>query len=96
MVLNRRMREAGHAISLIRSVLRNDWDPIGVSEESPDEYESYVMRLYTAAAMARDLQVLCAELAMIELNEMCLNPTMRLFNRRHEVAQKILDSAFME
>jgi len=94
--MSKRMREAGPAISSIRNVLRDDWDPIGVSEESPDEYESYVMRLYNVTTRTRSLEILCAELAMIEISEMGLPPTQRLFNRRPEVAQKILDCCFSD
>lgn len=94
--MSKRMREAGPAISSVRKVLRDDWDPIGVSEESPDEYESYATRLYDVATRTRSLELLCAELAMIEISEMCLIPTQRLFNRRPEVAQKILDCCFSD
>jgi hypothetical protein len=30
----------------IRSVLNNDWDPIGVADDVPDEYDSYIGVLY--------------------------------------------------
>lgn len=90
------MREAGPAISSVRSVLRDDWDPIGVSAESPDEYDSYAVRLYDVATRTRSLELLCAELARIEIAEMCLMPTQRLFNRRPEVSQKLLDCCFLD
>ena len=34
-------------LEAIKRILRFDWDPIGVGEISPDEYDGYAMHLFT-------------------------------------------------
>jgi hypothetical protein len=46
------------SVRKIRTILANDWDPIGVGGESVDEYDSYIMPIYAILREARSEEAL--------------------------------------
>ena len=73
----------------IRTILLNEWDPIGVSQipEAQDEYDSYVGELHRLLITHADRHVLVAHLWRIETQHMGLSG-----NRQHTdgIVQRLL------
>jgi hypothetical protein len=75
-------------LEAIKRILRCDWDPIGIGEESGDEYDSYAMRLFTFLnenSSERDVE---AYLNWAETENMGLS---RPSGMAAEIATKVMD-----
>ena len=61
----------------IRSVMLQDWDPIGVGEidEARDEYDSYIAPVYRILVGTRSVDELAECLSRIEREEMGIGPS---------------------
>lgn len=75
----------------IRQLLLKYWDPIGIEgiPEAPDEYDSYIPRIYRILLGTRSEQDLIECLSGIERNEM--GGAWGIPERRIIAAQKLLD-----
>ena len=71
----------------IRSVLNNDWDPIGVADIVDDEYDMYIGSIYGLLASDASEQAIAEHLLSIELERMELKGT--LMSRLLEVAARL-------
>ncbi len=80
----------GASLRAIRSVLLQDWDPIGVRgiPEAQDEYDSYAFPLYTLLRQGPSEKALVDHLFRLETGHMGLTR----FGRRHlkPVVHKLL------
>lgn len=81
----------GHA--LIREILLNEWDPIGVSEfpEAADEYDSYVPEIYGLLVRRETVQKLVDYLWWLATEHMGLCGDRQ---RTQQIAERLI-SAFL-
>jgi hypothetical protein len=85
-----REQRAKEIMDTIRSVLVNDWDPIGVMDDPEwprDEYDAYIGEIYKLLSQRESAESIAQHLCLIEENRMGLglpSPHLRL-----PVAQKL-------
>ena len=74
----------------IHDVLWNDWDPIGVRGDGPeDEYDGYIGGVYRLLATGAGKQALVDYLISIETGSMGLSPVEK--RKREPVAKRLLE-----
>ena len=73
---------------MVRAILLNDWDPIGVAgiRESADEYDGYVADIAQMVEAGSAVSALCKHLMMIEVERIGLSGNK---NRAQSVAAKL-------
>lgn len=78
--------------SVIRKVLLNEWDPIGVSQfaEAPDEYDGYVAEIDALVARKASQEEIFTHLWKIETDVMGLTGNRR---RTEFIAKKLFELA---
>ena len=72
----------------VRSVLNEDWDPIGVADAVADEYDSYIGLIYSMVRRNASADELAAQLLQIETESMGLSGLPE--EQRLEVARRLL------
>lgn len=77
--MNRALKEKGNRIqNEIREVLYRNWDPIGVSGDSPDdEYDSYIGGVYRVLTGTRSISDLTEYLHLVEKERIGVVPSER-------------------
>jgi hypothetical protein len=76
----------------IRTVLNESWDPIGVADQSPDEYDSYIAGLHGLLQRERDDDPIVEHLRRIEIVQMGLRGQSR--ERLAEVVARLRQLRF--
>ena len=85
-----KVQRAKEIMDAIRSVLVNDWDPIGVMDDPEwprDEYDAYIGEIYKFLAQGESAEFIARHLCLIEENRMGLGCPALHF--RLPVAQKL-------
>ncbi len=85
-----RLKRAKQIQDRIRQVLYNDWDPIGICDDGPeDEYDAYIGGIYSILAGSRSEDALISYMSRVENDMMGLSrqPGERL----KSVARRLLE-----
>ena len=73
----------------IRSVLYNDWDPIGIKGLGPDdEYDDYIGQVYRLLTQRPTVESVARQLLMFEAQDLGLPKRRKVIQ---DVARKLLD-----
>jgi len=72
----------------VRAVLNANWDPIGVADAAPDEYDGYIGTIHSMLQRGASPDELAAHLLQIETGSMGLDGLSE--ERRLEVARTLL------
>lgn len=79
---------------IIKEILWEDWDPIGIktypsAEKNSDEYDMYVPEVYALLNSGKNVDDLSSHLMSIEIEQIGLTPGAEEEKRVHEVAKKL-------
>jgi hypothetical protein len=82
------MTQSADLHDAVRTILLNDWDPIGVRDvpEAQDEYDSYAPAIARLVAAGTSVSDLSAHLLEIETDAMGLRGDA---SRAHSIAEKL-------
>ena len=86
---NARVKRANEVRNVIRQVLFDDWDPIGINDIAPrDEYDSYIGGVYRRLVSGCTEDELCKYLGELETTAMA-SPTNA--DHRRMIARKLME-----